>query len=120
METTINETIAALKQRSAEYEKELHTIILSNQNCVVEVGKYTISNDNVGKGKTKLEMTVFPTLWTEQMANEIARGKFTDKNGQEIKAKVFFYRDWYKKRIQKIKECIDILEYLKFDKHRVV
>lgn len=112
METTINETIAALKQRNAEYEKELHTIILMRENCIVEVGEYTIGADNIseGKCKTKLEMSFFPTLWTEQAANEIAKGKFTDKTGKEIKAKVYFYRDWYKKRIQSIKKCIDTLE----------
>ena len=109
MENYLLEFKKSLKERKSalEFQMKLQRGII-RCNYVVQVGNMTVGTNN--ENKVILHSTAgdqLPSQFDKQQVNEIrTKCKWNNVDGKMIPIKTFFYKDWYKKELEKVNNLL--------------
>ena len=99
----------SLKERQSALKFQMkHQTGIIKCNYVVQVGNTTVGTND--ENMVILNSTVgsnLPSQFDKQQVNEIkAKCKWNNLNGKMIPIKTFFYKDWYKKELEKVNNLL--------------
>jgi len=108
MHTTFSEIIADLKRKERLFQEELNFHSIEHCSYIVEVGALTVDTDE--QGNVLLVNDTYPMQFSLQAANAISNMNFISDGGRKVSAKIYSRNDWYRERINAIKQVINSLE----------
>ena len=105
MKNLLKQVKESLQERKSALESELkNQSAIVRCNYVVQVGNMTVGIND--ESKVILNSTVgatFPSQFDKQQVNEIrTKCKWNNVDGKMIPIKSYFYKEWYKKELEKV------------------
>jgi len=96
--------LSEMQERINDYQSQVELRILENCPFIIQVGALTITTDENGKVTTN--NSNYPTQFTKKAVNEILKMTFKNENSEAVIPKVYSRVEWYKERLEDLKETI--------------
>ena len=104
----LNNKIEELKSYAVLYENAITSNVIEKCSFIIEVGALTIGTDDTGEVITR--NTNNPTQFSQKAVDEIMNICFKNGNGEKVLPKVYSRNEWYRSRLNMVKESLELLE----------
>ena len=104
----LSKTLEELKEKSEIYQNQIELTVLENCPFIVEVGALTVcTNEN---GVVEAQNLEYPMQFSQKGADIILEMTWRNGNGEIVRPIVYGRNDWYRSRLQMIKESMELFD----------